>query len=39
MLYLHQAIVVHHNQVVGVKPQQFGGYKKPFQRTGTYGRR
>ena len=21
------------------KPQQFGGYKKPFQRTGTYGRR
>lgn len=23
----------------GGKPQQFGGYKKPFQRTGTYGRR
>ena len=23
----------------GCKPQQFGGYKKPFQRTGTYGRR
>ena len=23
----------------GGKRQQFGGYKKPFQRTGTYGRR
>ena len=23
----------------GGKPQQFGGYKKPFQWTGTYGRR